>query len=92
MKARLSKRKRPGLQVSSMYRSPLRSRHHSVIESIALPPDLMGVVHHAGVSRLFECADDQEAIEKAMQFIDGRDVELWEKSRCVVRFARTSGK
>jgi hypothetical protein len=42
--------------------------------------------------QIIECADDQEAIEKAKQFIDGRDIELWEKSRCVVRFARTSGK
>jgi hypothetical protein len=42
--------------------------------------------------QFLECADDQEAIEKAKQFIDGRDIELWEKSRCVVRFARTSGK
>jgi hypothetical protein len=42
--------------------------------------------------QIIECADDQEAIEKAKQLIDGRDVELWEKSRRVVRFARTSGK
>jgi len=39
-----------------------------------------------------ECADDQEAVEKAKRFIDGRHIELWEKSRYVVRFARTSGK
>jgi hypothetical protein len=42
--------------------------------------------------QIVECADDQEAIQYAKQFIDGRDVELWQKSRCVVRFARTSGK
>lgn len=42
--------------------------------------------------QLVECANDKEAIQYAKQFIDGRDVELWEKSRCVVRFTRTSGK
>jgi hypothetical protein len=42
--------------------------------------------------QLVECANDQEAIQCAEQFIDGRDRELWEKSRCVARFARTSGK
>jgi hypothetical protein len=25
-----------------------------------------------------ECADDQEAIQKVQQTMDGRDVELWE--------------
>ncbi len=42
--------------------------------------------------QIVECADDQEAIQKAKQFIDGHDIELWEKDRCIVRFARTSGK
>ena len=42
--------------------------------------------------QIVECADDQEAIQKAKQFIDGRDIELWEKDRLVVRFARTSGE
>lgn len=41
--------------------------------------------------QIVECADDQEAIEKAKQFIDGRDIELWQKNRCVVRYSRTSG-
>jgi hypothetical protein len=39
-----------------------------------------------------ECANDEEAIQKARQFIDGRDIELWEKARLVARFPRTSGK
>jgi len=45
-----------------------------------------------GPPKIIDCADDQEAIMHAKQFIDGRDIELWEKSRCVMRFARTSGK
>jgi hypothetical protein len=40
---------------------------------------------------IIECADDQEAIQKAKQFIDGRDIELWEKARFIARFPRTSG-
>ena len=33
-----------------------------------------------------ECSDDQEAIQKAVQFIDGQDVELWDGARLVARF------
>ena len=32
-----------------------------------------------------ECADDQEATQKAQQTMDGRDVELWEQGRFIVR-------
>jgi hypothetical protein len=32
-----------------------------------------------------ECADDHEAVQKAQQGTDGRDAEVWEKGRCVVR-------
>jgi hypothetical protein len=42
--------------------------------------------------QIIECAGDQEAIQKAKQFIDGRDIELWEKARLIARFPRTSGK
>jgi hypothetical protein len=31
------------------------------------------------------CANDSEAIEKAKQLIDGRDVELWNGPRFVMR-------
>jgi len=34
---------------------------------------------------MVECADDQEAIQKAKQFVDGHDVELWDGPRLVVR-------
>jgi hypothetical protein len=30
-----------------------------------------------------ECADDTEAMERAKQFVDGHDVELWERHRMV---------
>jgi hypothetical protein len=42
--------------------------------------------HVSRESELLECADDQEAIQKAVQFIDGQDVELWIGARLVARF------
>jgi hypothetical protein len=33
-----------------------------------------------------DCADDAEAIEKAKQFVDGQDIELWQRERRVARF------
>ena len=36
-----------------------------------------------------ECFDDQEAIQKAMQFVDGHDVTLLDGSRLVTRFPGT---
>jgi hypothetical protein len=32
------------------------------------------------------CADDDEAMEKAKQLVDGHDVELWQLDRKVARF------
>ena len=36
-----------------------------------------------------ECADDQEALQKAQQDTDGHDAEVWEKGRCVLRILST---
>jgi hypothetical protein len=35
---------------------------------------------------IVECADDQEAIDKAAQAVNGKAVELWEGNRFIVRF------
>jgi hypothetical protein len=40
--------------------------------------------HFAGVEDI-ECADDQEAVQKAQQVLDGKDIELWERGRFIVR-------
>jgi hypothetical protein len=37
-------------------------------------------------AEIIEYTGDFEAIEKAAQFVDGHDVELWERSRLVMRF------
>jgi hypothetical protein len=37
-----------------------------------------------------ECADDQEAVQKAQQGTRGHDAEVWEKGRCVLRMSSTS--
>ncbi len=34
------------------------------------------------------CADDAEAIEKAKHLVNGRDVELWNGLRFVIRLSR----
>jgi hypothetical protein len=33
-----------------------------------------------------ECGDDQEAIQKAQQAVNGEAVELWEGERFIIRF------
>jgi hypothetical protein len=39
----------------------------------------------SGPAEFVECADDQEAIRKAQQAVNGYDVELWDGPRLVVR-------
>jgi hypothetical protein len=34
----------------------------------------------------FDCVDDDAAKERAEQLVDGRDVELWEHARRIVKF------
>ncbi len=33
-----------------------------------------------------ECADDDEAMERAEQLVDGHDVELWQRDRKIATF------
>jgi len=35
----------------------------------------------------FECADDEEAIQKVQQTMDGRDTEVWERGRFIARLS-----
>ena len=48
--------------------------------------------HISRPPEVIECADDQEATDKVLGFIDGRDVEVWEANRLVVRLPRNPGK
>jgi hypothetical protein len=43
---------------------------------------------YAGLSRIVECADDREAVAKAMQTTDGIAVEIWEAKKIVARLPR----
>jgi hypothetical protein len=75
-------------------------RQASMTEStVTLPPVLQGVVvvpsyrvylfdraNHSRPMKTIEYTGDQEAIQKASQFVDRHDVELWERSRFVMRF------
>jgi hypothetical protein len=46
--------------------------------------------HPSRLPEVVECANDQEAMQKARQFVDGQDVELWDGPRFIARFARDS--
>jgi len=76
-------------------------RQASMTEStVTLPPVLQGVAivpsyrvylfdranHISRPMKTVEYTGDQEAIQKASQFVDRHDVELWERSRLVMRF------
>jgi hypothetical protein len=46
--------------------------------------------HITAPATLIECDNDQEAMGKAEQFVNGRAVELWEGARFIVRFPGSS--
>ena len=48
---------------------------------------IIGRADHFWGAENIECADDQEAIQKVQQTMDGRDVELWERRRFIVRLS-----
>jgi hypothetical protein len=48
--------------------------------------------HIAGPAVVVECGDDKEAIQKTQQAVNGKDVELWEGSRLIVRFPSDEAK
>ena len=35
---------------------------------------------------LLDCPDDKAAIESAEQFVNGHDIELWQRDRIIARF------
>lgn len=69
-------------------------------ESVALPPFGSSAMPEYRVyfieadgriyqpPQIIKCADDQDATEKARQFIDGKDVQVWQMSRLVAKFPR----
>jgi hypothetical protein len=50
---------------------------------------IIGRADHFWGAKDMECADDQEAIQRVQQTMDGRDVELWERGRFIVRLSLT---
>jgi hypothetical protein len=46
----------------------------------------------AGLPKVIECADDEEAVAKTMQAVDGHDLEIWDTTRLVARVPRNAGK
>lgn len=43
----------------------------------------LGPDGHIFAADSFEAADDEEALRKAEQLVDGHDVEVWERARLV---------
>jgi hypothetical protein len=41
--------------------------------------------HVSTPPEIVDAIDDQEATQKARQFVDGQDLEVWDESRLVVR-------
>jgi hypothetical protein len=37
-----------------------------------------------------DCLDDKAAIESAKQFVNGHDIELWQRDRKIAKFCRKS--
>ena len=48
---------------------------------------IVGFERQPPVTRVLECADDRNAIIEAGRLAAHRDAELWERDRCVARFA-----
>jgi len=44
--------------------------------------------HISRAPEIIEAADDQDASEQAKRFIDGQDIELWDRGRLIARFPR----
>jgi hypothetical protein len=47
---------------------------------------IIGADGHFFDSHAIECADDETAMERAAQLVDGHDVELWQRDRKVAKF------
>ncbi len=45
--------------------------------------------HLAGVPISVDCGTDQEALSRARQFVNGKDVEVWQEKRRVGRILST---
>jgi hypothetical protein len=42
--------------------------------------------HVSRPPEIIDCANSEEAAEKAKQFIDGQDIEVWDGPRMVVKY------
>jgi hypothetical protein len=58
-----------------------------VYRAYPLKADLIADVPH-----IIECATDDEAVERAKQYFDGSDIELWEGPRFVRSLKATDAK
>ncbi len=47
---------------------------------------IIGLDGHIQKRFEFYCSDDEEAGERAKQYVDGRDVELWHRGQKIAEF------
>jgi hypothetical protein len=47
---------------------------------------VIGALGHFARSFPIDCPDDKAAVESAKQFVDGHDIELWQRNRLLTRF------
>jgi hypothetical protein len=51
---------------------------------------LVGRNEHYTNAHVIDCVNDQDAIQTGRQFLNGVDVEIWERTRFVARLAEKS--
>jgi len=51
---------------------------------------LIGANEHYKNVHVFDCRDDREAIARGRQFVNGVDVEVWQRMRFVARLSYRS--
>jgi hypothetical protein len=47
--------------------------------------------NHIADAAVINCETDQEAIEKARQLMEGRDIEVWQRARRLARIKASEG-
>jgi hypothetical protein len=47
--------------------------------------------NHIEDVEVLDCASDQEALSSAEKFVNGREIELWDRARFISRLPRKAG-
>ena len=47
--------------------------------------------HVSAPAKILHCADNEEAVQMARQYIDGKDIQLWREGTLVARLPKSPG-